>query len=72
MAAGAKFDYILDCIDAAEGDQILIFVRTKANAQKLAEALLEEDIAAKALEGNMDNEIEIRLCAVLKMVLHKY
>ena len=53
MAAGAKFDYILDCIDAAEGDQILIFVRTKANAQKLAEALLEEDIAAKALEGNM-------------------
>ncbi|MGB0837603.1 MAG: DEAD/DEAH box helicase [Flavobacteriaceae bacterium] len=48
-----KFDYILDFIDSQEGNQGIIFVRTRANAQQLAEALQNEDVSAKAIEGDM-------------------
>ncbi|MGB0776576.1 MAG: DEAD/DEAH box helicase [Flavobacteriaceae bacterium] len=53
LAPGNKMDYIIDQIDGMNGEQGIIFVRTKANAQKLAEELSEDGIAAKALEGNM-------------------
>ncbi len=53
LAASDKFNYLLDFIDSREGGQGILFVRTKANAQKLAEALQEEGISSRALEGNM-------------------
>ena len=61
-----RFDALINLLLAYEADQTLVFVRTRADASEIANALIVNGFAASALSGEMQQEARNRTLAAFR------